>query len=427
MSRVKLRSICSAALYLMIIIMMRGDLFFVSNENTHENMLHVIVLISAVGIMFIILGYNSRSLKKVEYRFAKCYSLVVMVIGVFFLLFTAHLYKYTLYQSLSLSARFMYLFVSIPIVYILEHEKGQRRFFNTVFVIVMLFLAVRFIAWLSYNYLPFNIFTNFAEEYTGWKRNGLRRLVGGQLFGLAFVLGVAKTVSKKNFDILKVEDTRKGIFILTLIIAYCAIVTQSRYSSVVMLVTVFVTYYFTRRKTTSKLSLIFLGVVCLTFLLIGGVLPEFIGSFSVNSQYGEGTLARLMGMQHFWELFKTTGKNVGLGYVVNGLSTESLFVWEERSWINFYISDLGIVGCFFRYGIFVIPIYGWLFVKMIRLAHGSIKVKSEYSALLIAMACNFVLSSLMSDQYDPSIAFSVPFYVAILSYTEPKIRAIQKI
>ena len=116
MSRVKLRSICSAALYLMIIIMMRGDLFFVSNENTHENMLHVIVLISAVGIMFIILGYNSRSLKKVEYRFAKCYSLVVMVIGVFFLLFTAHLYKYTLYQSLSLSARFMYLFVSIPIV-----------------------------------------------------------------------------------------------------------------------------------------------------------------------------------------------------------------------------------------------------------------------------------------------------------------------
>lgn len=194
-----------------------------------------------------------------------------------------------------------------------------------------------------------------------------------------------------------------------------------------MLVTVFVTYYFTRRKTTSKLSLIFLGVVCLTFLLIGGVLPEFIGSFSVNSQYGEGTLARLMGMQHFWELFKTTGKNVGLGYVVNGLSTESLFVWEERSWINFYISDLGIVGCFFRYGIFVIPIYGWLFVKMIRLAHGSIKVKSEYSALLIAMACNFVLSSLMSDQYDPSIAFSVPFYVAILSYTEPKIRAIQKI
>lgn len=426
MSRVKLSSICSVALYLMIIIMMRGDLFFASNENTHENTLHFIVLIIAAGILFIIMGISGKSLKKPEYRFAKHYTLVVMAVGAFFWLFTAYLYGYTLYQSFALAVRFIYIFISIPIIYILEHERGSKHFLDTVFVIALIFLVVRFIAWLSYNYLPFNMFTNFAEEYSNWNRNGLRRLVGGQLFGVVFVLATARALSKRDLDILKAGSTRKSILIVALIIAYCAFITQSRYASVVMLVTLFVTLYFTRRKTTSKLSLFFLAAACLAILIAGGILPEFVSSFSVNSQYGEGTLSRLMGLQHFWELFKTTGKNVGLGYVVNGYGTESLFVWEARSWLDFYIGDLGIVGSFFRYGGFVILIYGWLFVKMIMLAYGSIKTKSEYSALLISMATYFVLSSLMSDQYDPSIAFSTPFYVAILSYVEPKLKGVHK-
>lgn len=426
MGRVKLSSICSAALYLMIIIMMRGDLFFVSNENTHKNTLNLIVLIIAVGILLITLSRSDKSLKKLEYRFAKHYTIVVMAIGTFFWLFTTYLYGYTLYQGFTLSVRFMYIFISIPTIYIFEHEKGNKHFLNTVFVIVLVFLAVRFIAWLSYNYLPFNIFTNFAEEYSGWNRNGLRRLVGGQLFGLAFVLAVARDISKKNLDILKVGTTWKTFLIVVCIVAYCAFVTQSRYASMVMLVTYFVTYYFTRRKTTSKLSLFLLAVVSLALLIIGGILPKVISSFSVNSQYGEGTLSRLMGMRHFWNLFKTTGMNIGLGYVVNGYGTESFFVWEARPWLNFYIDDLGIIGSFFRYGSFVILIYGWLFVKMIVLAYRSIKTKGEYSALLISMASYFILSSLLSDQYDPSTAFSVPFYVAILSYVEPKLKSVHR-
>lgn len=423
MGRVRLSSICTAAIFIMTAIMMRGDLFFVSNENTHENILRFIVLLMAVGIFMLIVCFSSKSLKMPEYHFARIYSFVIMAIGLFFWLFTSHLYSYTLYQSFALSTRFLYVFISVPIVYILTHKKWNRYFLDAVFTIFMVFLVVRFLAWLSFNYLPFQLFSNFAGEYGDWARNGLKRMVGGQLFGIGFVIATTKLASRRSLDIIRIGKLRNRILPIAFIVFYGVFVTQSRYAAVVLLVSIFTTYYFTRRKLTSKMSLAFFALGCVAFLIIGGILPEFISSFSVNSQYGEGTLSRLMGMQHFWNLFRTIGKNIGLGFIVNGYGTEDLFVWEARSWLNFYIGDLGIVGCFFRYGIFVIPVYGWLFVKMIKLAYRSIKMKSVYSALLVSMAVYFILSSIMSDQYDPSLAFSTPFYVAILSYVEPKLFA----
>lgn len=419
--RIRLSTICSVAIYIMVIIMLRGDLFFVSNENSHENFLRLIVLLIAICICFLIRNANFKALNESEYNFAKHYIFIVMIIGLLFLLYTSSLYGYTLYQSFSLSLRFIYIVVAIPIIYVMQHEKGKKSFWDILLAIFLIFLVVRFIAWLSYNYLPVHLFENFAEEYSEWTRNGRKRLVGGQLFGVAFIITIAKTMSRKNLDFLKAWKSRLGIILVFFMIIYCAIVMQSRYSTMTMVVTVFVTFYFMQKKTVSKLSLFILVAVCFGFLTVGGIIPEFISSFSVNSQYGEGTLSRLMGIDHFWSLFRTLGKNIGLGYIVNGYGTENLFVWSSRPWLDFYISDLGILGSFFRYGVFIIPIYGWLFFKMTKLSYGAIKRNSEYSSFLVPMTTYYILSSILVDQYEPSTMFSLPFYIAIVSYLEPKL------
>lgn len=52
---------------------------------------------------------------------------------------------------------------------------------------------------------------------------------------------------------------------------------------------------------------------------------------------------------------------------------------------------------------------------------GTVKNQSEYVAILTSMTIYYILSSVLSDQYDPLIAFSSPFYIAILSYVESKL------
>lgn len=321
-----------------------------------------------------------------------------------------------MYQSIAVAIPYLYNPFAFAIIYILNHDNKKESFLDFVFHLSLFFIFVKSISWFTYNYTSLKLFENFATEYTEWKRNGIYRLNGGALFGLTFVLANYKAMNLINANKQIGKNNKRYYFILAILILYALFVIKSRVTLVMLIVTTIITYYLTRNKNLSKFALFCLFAVCAFLIMISGALDSFIDGFSLNGQYGLSTLARLDGLEHFYEMFKTTGKGVGIGFVVDGYGSESYFY--RTSWLRYYLSDLGIVGSFFRLGYFSIIIYGYLFVKSIKVTLNCKRKANELYPLMLCMSIYIILICLLADLYDSSCAFAMPFYIAIISYSD---------
>lgn len=399
------------------IISLGVQLFVFSQQQIHEVATKILIVLLGV-VSYLISIMSGRVRKRAEYKFAHRYTIVMIIITTFFVFYTKRLYGYTLYQAFASGAPYYYILFTPCIVQILIDEKRRKYMLNYLLKITLFFIAVRALAWFFYNYTSIPLFNNFATEYDGWVRNGRARLIGGSLFGLAFILLVSKVTDRGHIKSRRKRsiDTLLVIFM----ISYCAIVSATRYASAVMIVTFMVALFFTRHDTASKMGIFLLIVGCLAVLLMGGFAGSMLSSFTVEGTYGLSTLARLDGLEHFAKLFKTVGNNFGLGLALDGYTTENLFY--RTSWLRYYLGDLGIVGAYFRFGIFVIPIFGWLFYEGIKVCIASQRMRSKNSGLLIALTCYIVLSCIGSNIYEPTTAFAVPFYVAIISHEKGRLK-----
>lgn len=393
-------------------------LFIVPPEHIRLNMLRICV--AFLGFLSFLLVCKKTSFKYDQtYSFAKKYILVTVVISGFFVFYTSWLYDYTIYASLTLGIHYFWLLFSFGIIYVINHEKNKNSFWKKLVVVTLLFLLVRMFAWTSFNFGGGNLFVNFAQEYPDWKRNGLRRLIGGQTFQIAFIVILSDILGPKTcLKTLKTDSIRirMGYFVLLFLFLYSVFITQARSGIVILLVTFMWTFILTRRKVTTKIMLIMMTFAGFGILLVCGVFDFLFNSFMQTGRYWLSTEARLEGLVHFWGLFKNIGHHFALGYVADGYTTEHLFY--RTSWLRHYLGDLGIISAIFRFGIFTIPIYGWLFGKAIKVTNKTIKIKSPYSALITATSIYMILSCIISNMYDAQAAFAAPFYVAIISYVD---------
>lgn len=402
----------------MTLLSLRIDLFFTSNENAHLNLLRYMIIFMGMISTIIALVFEKKIKNVCIYHFAIRYISITLIIVLFFIIYTKQLYGYSLYQTFSLATAYLYHPAAIGIIYILNHEKKPGTFLNTILKISFFFICIKFLAWLTYNFFPFHLFENFAIEYSNWTRNGLQRVNGGSLFGITYILANAKAMMAKETVKPIIKTDRKYYWIIIFLFIYNCIVIQSRYMGIVLLITSTITYYATRKKNISKLMMIALIGVGACLLLIIGILPDLYNSFSLSGKYGSSTLARIDGLQHFYELFKTMGKGIGLGFVANGYGTEYLFY--RTSWLNYYISDLGIIGSFFRFGLCTFLLYAYLFIKMIRTTILCKRKQSYLYPIMLTTSIYAILTCLASELYDSSCAFAMPFYVAITSYISGK-------
>lgn len=408
--------------YLIIIstVMILGVfLFFIRPEQIKLNTIRVSIALMGMFSFFLVLNCKAFHYDE-EFDFAKKYVGATLVIVIIFLFYTCYLYEYSLFSSFSLCVHYFYLLFSFGIIYVLKYEKREGDFWKRIICITMFFVVVRFIAWISFNYMDSSILINFVDEYSGWKRNGLHRLISGQTFPIVYILLVSRisNISHKGWGVLKLNGipVRFEYFVILFMIFYEIFVTQSRYASVVMIITFVWTLFLIRRKATSRLVISLIVLISIVCLITSGFLDSFFSSFTYSGSQWLSTLARYEGANHFWNLFKNTGHSVGLGFVANGYTTTKMFY--RTSWLTYYIEDLGIAGAFFRFGVFIIPIYALLFLKAIKICIISKKNNDEKCGLILATTIYMILSCMGSNIYDAQTAFAVPFYVAIISYMD---------
>lgn len=410
--RITLDKLCSYLVLFSTILMLRIDLFFVDIAHAHSNTIYYIVDVIGICLALFVVLVNNVQHISLKQPFSIPYVICMVAVFAFFFCYTMHLYKYTVGQTMTSAYGYFFVFYSIPIAYILNH-KEKKQFVSTFIKIVTFFLIVRSIAWVTYNFSTFHIFANFATEYYGWNRNGIQRIPGGPLFGVAAVLVLNNIFSEKAIN-------RKSNAVLYIaLIAYSMFISNSRYQTAVLIFSLIVVYYFTRKQSTSKFGIILLVLFGIIGLILSGILDPILATFSarnVYTGYAGSTQARLMGIQHFLELFNDIGNKVGLGYIINAYTTKGYFVWTN--WLNFYLADFGIFEGVIRFGFFSILIYGWLFYKLIKNAYRMIKAGSKNKPLAIAIAVYTITICILQDIYDSQSAFQVPFFVGIINYLE---------
>lgn len=391
------------------------QLFVLSGEQVHEVVTKLVILI--LGVLAFIISMSSNKVRRgSEYKFAIRYSLFTVVITTLFILYTKNNYGYTFYQALVAGVPNYYIVFSVPIAQILSSNRDKKFITDFLLKIIIFFVLIRTLSWIIYNFSGSSLLRNFATEYDGWIRGGRIRLIGGSLFGIAYILLVDKAISNRSRGYIRI-NRYKTINMYTVLvlfmILYTVFVSATRYAAAAMIVTYVIALYFSRRDDYSKFAI--LGILLFSFvmLFLGGFASSFIRSFSTQGTLGASTLARVDGLTHFWKLFLSVGNGFGLGFVLDGNTTEDLFY--RTSWLRYYLGDLGIIGSFFRFGIFIIPLYLWPFFKTIKVCVTSKKRRSNNTGLMIALTCYMILISLGSNLYEPNIAFAVPFYIAMIS------------
>lgn len=410
--KLSLNQICRYSIYFSLLLILRADLFLLSPENTHVNMFSFIVIIIGMVLNLPIIYYEKN---KQEYLFAGGYTALMTIIIIIFIIYTKRNYNYTMYQSISLAMPYMMIYYAIPIIYIIKRDQNYL-FFKRVAMITLFFVFVRFIAWLSYNFSSFHIFENFVLENANWRRDGIYRITGGATFGLLFIYTTYRVFI---YSLNKTSSGKKGnnwlyICILGFLLLYSLFCTRARLPFMIQLLTIITTLYFSIKKKKVKISIIFLVIVAFIIFLIFGFIDTIFHSFSLESKYGQSTLTRLLGIQHFWNLFKIIGHNFALGFITNGYSTERFFYRDW--WADFYIEDLGLLECFFRFGILFIPMYIWPFIKGIITCFIYICKKNNKIIFLVPFVVYVIISGLWNNIYYEQNAFCVPFFIAVISF-----------
>lgn len=417
---IKLSKICEIGVLFATLLMLRVDLFFVSIENSSSNTLYYIVII--IGLLLLLLV---KAFGKDRYRFAKSYTFITLFICLFFGFYTIKLYGYSWYEVFTIAFTFLFLLFSIPIAYILDTSR-KMAFIRHFIQLNYIFLIVRFIAWFTYNYTNIHIFENFATRYSNWNRSGFQRVDGGATFAIVSILMIALMfyIGKKNNQ-CNIYKYRRLIIIGFCFLAFYAIaVMRTRWAIASVFITIVSVYYFTGRKAITKLGIVFLVIIAILIVIFSGFIDStrsLMSSFSISQQvvytgYLGSIQARTLGIQHFWDLFKSTGKGVGLGFIANAYGTEKMFMWT--SWQDFYLADLGILAGFFRFGVFAFIIYGWLFAKAVKVTRKAKKLNSPYTNIMISLTTFMIMYCILQNLYDYQTAFCAPFFVGIISFVD---------
>lgn len=345
---------------------------------------------------------------QVARRYLICYIPCILIA----LLIAGIQYQYSVWNYLVAVAPFCYIFLTFPLLALFVIDNSLDKVLKRIALIEIVILIFKFIAWFSSNFTGTVFFPNILKEYSGWTVSGMARVEGGALFALVFIYFFVNFIQKKKI----IFGLGSGILLL-----FMMFITQFRFQLLSLLVTGYVVLYVDETKN-KKIVFVKRMLLILILILIGiYVLPEFVSSFNIGSMRGNSTKTRLIEIGYFAQLMKNRSAFLGLGiFDENNPVVSSLITYLGQT---MYISDLGIIGAFFTFGIMIFPIYGYLFYVAIKTYRNSKNKIPDYDrSILVGVIAYMIVSNMALNIFDAQRAYAVPFYLSIIAYESYKIR-----
>ena len=168
----------------------------------------------------------------------------------------------------------------------------------------------------------------------------------------------------------------------------------------------------TERKAVKYLSYFFI-VILVIYAIFSNQIDSVFSSFSVDSELGGSTLARLIAIDYF-STYTRANPLIGMGIVYP--STPELKLIFSGPTGTSYFDDLGIMGGFFRIGILGLIV---IIIPLLRMIYITYKVyinKLPYNSLFVGIMAYILVSQVSLNYLDFQRAIIASFYWAIMEF-----------
>ncbi|MDN2452994.1 hypothetical protein [Lactobacillus sp. UCMA15818] len=370
------------------------------------------VLTVIIFVLFLIFEKKGKNIAKK--RSIELIYLIVLYGYLIFQFLRSQVYSTTnIFTAMYVLLPYLYLLLVFPIKEVIA-RKGLIKILKNIAFYDLIATSFRFFIWYLYNYHSSSFFSIlFDQNGREWtKSNGSIRLAATAFNGISFVLFAyilmnSKKMKNKLMSML-------GIIILGL---YACFVYMSRSQLISYFIVLLIMYFVKNIHSRSAVLSYMLMCIWLVFLFYTPFLQNFLNSFSLGSSQGSSTYARFLELQYFSGLMKEKyfGVFFGIGILNDSNSLNAL---------KFYLSDLGIIGQYFRYGIIGIIIFCYPFIMAFSKRY--LGRKSCFNLLTIGTLCYTILASFMSQSiFDNVRIIALPFLLAII-WSEKPYQAITK-
>jgi len=377
--------------------------------------------VACIGILFAIYIIKKGYSKNIEYKLLKVYLIPYTIVIIFSIFYTYFKYNYTIKSIIFATTPYLYIYLSFSIIYIINKTSQLRNEFkiiNTVVILQLIILGIKTVGWYIYNIKGGTFLSALVNEAEGWIRNGYQRIYGGQLLGLAFIFIIYK------FYGFKTEMWKKRIYAFEIIFCVCFVIfiTQGKFQAMVLISTFIIMYYCTKKGTLKKTKFILVLFVGITIFALSSYADKFIDIFTVIGNKGAGNLARLKTIDHYFRLLNDGNWIYGLGLLDNSNITAHN-IMKMNEWRLYYLDDIGVFGGIARFGFMSVFIYGWPIVLIVKTIYLTKKAKNySYCLLSIGICAYLVIFNIMINIFEQVNAFSIPFFISILSHIYGKMK-----
>ncbi len=376
---------------------------------TSVNMTNLRIAVGIIGVLLSLFLLFKKKEGDNNYLLISRYFKIYIPIIIFFVIYTSFIYNYTLKDTLISLSQYLYVFYAFPIVYIFSKDKNVDKLLTIICTLTTIILLFKTISWYFYNYKGIVLFENLLFRYSeGWIRNGLKRVSDGYLIDVLF-----------SFSLYNIIRSRKKITsygVIAFVMIFTLFISQWRIKFIIMIF-VLITYFLVSSKNViSKfLKSYFVISFVMLFLVLGGY-EIFTNQFSATGNYSGSTNYRIETLHHFSNIIKSQKRVFGLGLLT--MSNENVAsICYKDNYQNYWIEDLGIVGGIFRFGVFSIFIYGYIFyISLMILYKKSKESFNPENVFLIVLIVYTLLNCITYNFFDQQFSFGLPFYLAILSF-----------
>lgn len=374
------------------------------------------LLLALVGILLAFWVYKKCSVDSILRACCKNlskYMKIYLPIILFAMIYSLFAYRYSIRGLFLAATPYLLVFWAYPIVYVLYRDGTSEKILRTVFLLVLGILAIKFIGWYMYGFRGVTMFRNLLFQYEGWTRSEFQRIDTGYSFSIAFTYALYGIYKKKNKISYMIATVSMALFMV--------FITQYRYLQITMIIEFLLVYYYASETSKAKfIRLVLLAGLIVVFILSGG-LDSVLNSFSVQGSYAGSTIARIDTVIHYWGLLKESNGLFGLGLLsgYNAITANMMARWGNDRW---WLSDIGILGGFFTFGILSIPLYIGLFRLAFNTCKKALKKGNNAMAVIaVGLTAYMIISCLLMNVFDGQRAYDVPFYLALYSYWNYKL------
>nr|WP_297705761.1 hypothetical protein [uncultured Butyrivibrio sp.] len=159
-----------------------------------------------------------------------------------------------------------------------------------------------------------------------------------------------------------------------------------------------------------KIVIIVLGVF---LVFAGNVFQTMINSFSLDSDKGASTLARLMALEYYKGLFLEK-PFIGIG-LVSPIRDDLVSLIYGPIGV-FAFTDLGFLGGLYRFGIIGVPVFVAPIIRMAFISTRMLLSKCKYSTLCISVTIFLVVNQISLNYLDFGRNIVSSFYWALLEF-----------